>query len=77
MVGILGLGGIAATMIPGVGGVVGPLLGLTGKAAMGASPTTSTFSSVARNIGGSLGLSGIVGHEPHDGGTDGHFSQYV
>lgn len=61
MVGILGLGGIAATMIPGVGGVVGPLLGLTGKAAMGASPTTSTFSSVARNIGGSLGLSASWG----------------
>lgn len=61
MAGILGLGGIAATMIPGVGGVVGPLLGLTGKAAMGASPTTSTFSSVARNIGGSLGLSASWG----------------
>lgn len=61
MAGILGLGGIAATMIPGAGGVVGPLLGLTGKAAMGASPTTSTFSSVARNIGGSLGLSASWG----------------
>lgn len=61
MAGILGLGGIAATMIPGVGGVVGPLLGLTGKAAMGASPTTSTFSNVARNIGGSLGLSASWG----------------
>ena len=61
MAGILGLGGIAATMIPGVGGVVGPLLGLTGKVAMVASPTTSTFSSVARNIGGSLGLSASWG----------------
>lgn len=61
MAGVLGLGGIAATMIPGVGGVVGPLLGLTGKAAMGASPTTSTFSNVARNIGGSLGLSASWG----------------
>lgn len=61
MAGILGLGGIAATMIPGVGGVVGPLLGLTGKAAMGASPTTSTFSNVAHNIGGSLGLSASWG----------------
>lgn len=61
MAGILGLGGIAATRIPGVGGVVGPLLGLTGKAAMGASPTTSTFSNVARNIGGSLGLSASWG----------------
>mgnify|MGYP000784964156 CR=1 FL=1 len=61
MVGILGLGVIAATIIPGLCCVVGPLLGLTGKAAMGASPTTSTFSSVARNIGGSLGLSASWG----------------
>lgn len=59
--GVLGLGGMAATMIPGVGGVVGPLLGVAGKAAMGATPTMSTFNSVARNIGGSLGLSASWG----------------
>ena len=75
--GVLGLGGMAATMIPGVGGVVGPLLGVAGKAAMGATPTMSTFNSVARNIGGSLGLSASWGTSHTTADTDGDFSQYV
>ena len=55
---VLGVGGIAvAALVPGVGTAIGPLLGNLGTTAMGMGPVKSTFDSVARNIGGSLGLS--------------------
>lgn len=56
---VLGVGGIAvaAALVPGVGTAIGPLLGNLGTTAMGMGPIKSTFDSVARNIGGSLGLS--------------------
>lgn len=56
---VLGVGGIAvaAALVSGVGTAIGPLLGNLGTTAMGMGPIKSTFDSVARNIGGSLGLS--------------------
>lgn len=55
--GILGLGGMAATaLIPGAGAVIGPLLGTAGRAVGGMAPSKTAFNSIARNIGGSLGV---------------------
>ena len=55
--GILGLGGVAASvLIPGAGAVIGPLLGTAGRAVGGTAPSRTAFNSIARNIGGSLGV---------------------
>ena len=55
--GILGLGGVAASvLIPGAGAVIGPLLGTAGRAVGGMVPSRTAFNSIARNIGGSLGV---------------------
>ena len=60
--GILGLGGmVASVLIPGAGAVIGPLLGTAGRAVGGMAPSRTAFSSIARNIGGSLGVNASWG----------------
>ena len=60
--GILGLGGMAASvLIPGAGAVIGPLLGTAGRAVGGMAPSRTAFNSIARNIGGSLGVNASWG----------------
>ena len=60
--GILGLGGLAASaLIPGAGAVIGPLLGTAGRAIGGMTPARTAFNSIARNIGGSLGVNASRG----------------
>lgn len=60
--GILGLGGLAASaLIPGAGAVIGPLLGTAGRAIGGMTPARTAFNSIARNIGGSLGVNASWG----------------
>lgn len=60
--GILGLGGLAASaLIPGAGVVIGPLLGTAGRAIGGMTPARTAFNSIARNIGGSLGVNASRG----------------
>ena len=60
--GILGLGGVAASvLIPGAGAVIGPLLGTAGRAVGGMAPSRTAFNSIARNIGGSLGVNASWG----------------
>ena len=60
--GILGLGGMAASvLIPGAGAVIGPLLGTAGRAVGGMAPSRTVFNSIARNIGGSLGVNASWG----------------
>ena len=60
--GILGLGGLAASaLIPGAGAVIGPLLGTAGRAVGGMTPARTAFNSIARNIGGSLGVNASRG----------------
>lgn len=60
--GILGLGGVAASvLIPGAGAVIGPLLGTAGRAVGGMEPSRTAFNSIARNIGGSLGVNASWG----------------
>lgn len=60
--GILGLGGLAASaLIPGAGAVIGPLLGTAGRAIGGMTPARTVFNSIARNIGGSLGVNASWG----------------
>ena len=60
--GILGLGGVAASaLIPGAGAVIGPLLGTAGRAIGGMTPARTAFNSIARNIGGSLGVNASWG----------------
>ena len=60
--GILGLGGVAASvLIPGAGAVIGPLLGTAGRAVGGTAPSRTAFNSIARNIGGSLGVNASWG----------------
>lgn len=55
--GILGLGGaVASVAIPVVGAVIGPLLGTAGRAIGGMAPSRTAFNSIARNIGGSMGV---------------------
>ena len=55
--GILGLGGaVASVAIPVAGAVIGPLLGTAGRAIGGMAPSRTAFSSIARNIGGSMGV---------------------
>lgn len=60
--GILGLGGLAASaLIPGAGAVIGPLLGTAGRAIGGMTPARTAFNSIARNIGGSMGVNASWG----------------
>lgn len=60
--GILGLGGLAASaLIPGAGAVIGPLLGTAGRAIGGMTPARTAFNSIARNIGGSMGVNASRG----------------
>lgn len=60
--GILGLGGVAASvLIPGAGAVIGPLLGTAGRAIGGMTPARTAFNSIARNIGGSMGVNASWG----------------
>ena len=60
--GILGLGGVAASvLIPGAGAVIGPLLGTAGRAVGGMASSRTAFNSIARNIGGSLGVNASWG----------------
>lgn len=60
--GILGLGGLAASaLIPGAGAVIGPLLGTAGRAIGGMASARTAFNSIARNIGGSLGVNASRG----------------
>lgn len=60
--GILGLGGVVASvLIPGAGAVIGPLLGTAGRAVGGMAPSRTAFNSIARNIGGSLGVNASWG----------------
>lgn len=60
--GILGLGGLAASaLIPGAGTVIGPLLGTAGRAIGGMTPARTAFNSIARNIGGSMGVNASWG----------------
>lgn len=60
--GILGLGGLAASaLIPGAGAVIGPLLGTAGRAIGGMTPARTAFNSIARNIGGSMGVNALWG----------------
>lgn len=60
--GILGLGGLAASvLIPGTGAVIGPLLGTAGRAVGGMASSRTAFNSIARNIGGSLGVNASWG----------------
>lgn len=60
--GILGLGGIAASAaIPVAGAVIGPLLGTAGRAVGGMAPSKTAFNSIARDIGGSLGINASWG----------------
>lgn len=60
--GILGLGGLAASaLIPGAGAVIGPLLGTAGRAVGGMTPARTAFNSIARNIGGSMGVNASWG----------------
>ena len=60
--GILGLGGVAASvLIPGAGAVIGPLLGTAGRAIGGMTPARTAFNSIARNIGGSMGVNASRG----------------
>lgn len=60
--GILGLGGLAASaLIPGAGAVIGPLLGTAGRAVGGMASARTAFNSIARNIGGSLGVNASRG----------------
>ena len=60
--GILGLGGLAASaLIPGAGAVIGPLLGTAGRAVGGMASARTAFNSIARNIGGSLGVNASWG----------------
>ena len=60
--GILGLGGVAASvLIPGAGAVIGPLLGTAGRAVGGTAPSRTAFNSIARNIGGSMGVNASWG----------------
>ena len=60
--GILGLGGLAASaLIPGAGAVIGPLLGTAGRAIGGMTPARTVFNSIARNIGGSMGVNASWG----------------
>ena len=60
--GILGLGGVAASvLIPGAGAVIGPLLGTAGRAVGGMASARTAFNSIARNIGGSLGVNASWG----------------
>lgn len=60
--GILGLGGmVASVLIPGAGAVIGPLLGTAGRAVGGMAPSRTAFNSIARNIGGSLGVNASWG----------------
>ena len=55
--GILGLGGaVASVAIPVAGAVIGPLLGTAGRAIGGMAPSRTAFDSIARNIGGSMGV---------------------
>lgn len=55
--GILGLGGaVASVAIPVAGAVIGPLLGTAGRAIGGIAPSRTAFNSIARNIGGSMGV---------------------
>lgn len=55
--GILGLGGaVASVAIPVAGAVIGPLLGTAGRAIGGMAPSRTAFNSIARNIGGSMGV---------------------
>ena len=55
--GILGLGGaVASVAIPVAGAVIGPLLGTAGRAIGGMTPARTAFNSIARNIGGSMGV---------------------
>lgn len=60
--GILGLGGaVASVAIPVAGAVIGPLLGTAGRAIGGMAPSRTAFNSIARNIGGSLGVNASWG----------------
>ena len=60
--GILGLGGVAASvLIPGAGAVIGPLLGTAGRAVGGMASARTAFNSIARNIGGSMGVNASRG----------------
>lgn len=60
--GILGLGGaIASVAIPVAGAVIGPLLGTAGRAIGGMAPSRTAFNSIARNIGGSMGVNNSWG----------------
>lgn len=60
--GILGLGGLAASaLIPGAGAVIGPLLGTAGRAIGGMTPARTAFNSIARKIGGSMGVNASWG----------------
>lgn len=60
--GILGLGGLAASaLIPGAGAVIGPLLGTAGRAIGGMASARTAFNSIARNIGGSMGVNASWG----------------
>ena len=55
--GILGLGGaVASVAIPVAGAVIGPLLGTAGRAIGDMAPSRTAFNSIARNIGGSMGV---------------------
>lgn len=55
--GILGLGGaVVSVAIPVAGAVIGPLLGTAGRAIGGMAPSRTAFNSIARNIGGSMGV---------------------
>lgn len=60
--GILGLGGLAASaLIPGAGAVICPLLGTAGRAVGGMASARTAFNSIARNIGGSMGVNASWG----------------
>lgn len=60
--GILGLGGaVASVAIPVAGAVIGPLLGTAGRAIGGMAPSRTAFNSIARNIGGSMGVNNSWG----------------
>lgn len=60
--GILGLGGaVASVAIPVAGAVIGPLLGTAGRAIGGMAPSRTAFNSIARNIGGSMGVNASWG----------------
>lgn len=60
--GILGLGGaVASVAIPVAGAVIGPLLGTAGRTIGGMAPSRTAFNSIARNIGGSMGVNASWG----------------